>query len=413
MIYGCIGERLGHSFSKEIHEKIADYSYELKEIKREDLKDFILSKDFKGINVTIPYKEEVIPYLDFVDETAKEIHAVNTIVNKDGKLYGYNTDFSGLKELILKSGIEIKGKTVLILGSGGTCKTAYHVLNYLGAAKIVKVSRRASEDTITYEDAKNDYSSLADVIVNTTPVGMYPSSDNCPVDLDEFKNISGVIDVIYNPLTTKLVAKAKEKGIKAENGLYMLVSQAVYASGYFREIEPDSKQTDKIYKSILADKRNIVLTGMPGCGKTTVGKIIAELTGKEFIDTDAVITEKYAHPGELISSKGEKYFRDIESEVINELSGLNNKVIATGGGAILKKENVEFLKRNSLIFFLDRNIDDIKPTGDRPLSQNRELLKKVYDERFDKYTASCHHHIDANTLPENTAGKITEVFYEN
>ncbi len=413
MNYGCIGEKLGHSFSKEIHEKIADYSYELKEIKREDLKDFILSKDFKGINVTIPYKEEVIPFLDFVDEMAEKIHAVNTIVNKNGKLYGYNTDFSGLKELILKSGVEIKGKTVLILGSGGTCKTAYHVLEFLGASKIVKVSRRKTEDTITYEEAERDYSLSADVIVNTTPVGMYPNSDACPIDPDSFKNISGVIDVIYNPLTTKLVAKAKEKGIKAESGLYMLVSQAVYASGHFRGIEPDREQTEKVFKSILSEKRNIVLTGMPGCGKTTVGRILANLTDKKFVDSDDVITKKYAHPSELINSKGEQHFRNIESEVIKELSSKNNMIIATGGGAVLREENIKNLKQNSLIFFIDRSIKDIKPTKDRPLSQNRGLLEKVYNERIDIYKGTCHFHIESKGSAEDTANRIKKVFYEN
>ena len=413
MIYGCIGERLKHSFSKEIHEKISDYSYEIREIERESLKDFILSKDFKGINVTIPYKEKVIPWLDFIDDSAKEIGAVNTVVNKDGKLYGYNTDFAGLKELILKSEIVIKGKTVLVLGSGGTAKTAQSVLNYFEAGKIITVSRKSSENTITYEEAEVLYKDSADVIVNTTPVGMFPDCDSSPINLDKYKNISGVIDVIYNPLETKLVADAKKRGIKGANGLYMLVSQAVYASGYFKGIESDTKVTDKVFNEILREKKNIVLTGMPGCGKTTVGKLLAKITGKDFIDSDEVITEKYGHPSEIINSEGEKCFRAIESKVIKELSSLNGKIIATGGGVVLKEENIESLKRNSVIFFIDRSIEDIKPTKDRPLSQSKELLEKLYRERIGIYKSSCHYAINGNCSPDETAKKIKEHFYEN
>ncbi len=413
MNYGCIGEKLTHSFSKEIHEKIADYSYKLKEIKKEDLKDFILSKDFKGINVTIPYKKEVIQYLDVVDDMALKIGAVNTVVNKGGKLYGYNTDFFGLKELILKSGIEVIGKTTLILGSGGTSKTAFYVLKDLGAKEIIKISRRKSDTSITYEEAEKEYANKADIIVNTTPVGMYPNFESSPVCLEKYKNISGVIDVVYNPLETKLVADARRFGIKAENGLYMLVSQAVYAAGYFKGITPSNEITDKIYNSILKNKQNIVLTGMPGCGKTTVGKILAEITNKEFIDTDDIITKKYDHPSKLINEKGEKYFRDIETEVIKAFSLLNNKVIATGGGAVLKEENIEYLKLNSVIFFVDRNIDDITPTDDRPLSKDRELLKKVYNERIDIYNSTCDFKINANSKANETAEKIKELFYEN
>lgn len=314
MEYGLIGEHLGHSFSKEIHNRIGAYSYEIKELRPDEVESFILSKQFCGINVTIPYKQTVIPYLDEIDEMAKAIGAVNTVVNRAGKLYGYNTDFEGMRRMIKKLALSLENKKVLILGTGGTSKTAYAVVRSMGAASIYKVSRTESESAISYETAKSLHSD-ADIIINTTPCGMYPHDTERPIDLDHFPSLQGVVDAIYHPLRTKLVMQALKKGIKACGGLYMLVAQAVCASEHFFNICED--RTNEIFAGIIAEKENIVLTGMPASGKTTVGKLLAERLHKQLIDTDEVIIQKAGMPiTEIFRKYGEAYFRDLESEVI-------------------------------------------------------------------------------------------------
>ena len=408
MKYGLIGEKLGHSFSKEIHNKLFDYNYELKEIASNDLDAFLKAKDFCAINVTIPYKERVIPYLDFISDKARQIGAVNTIVNKDGKLFGFNTDFLGLKTLILKNGIEIKNKKVLILGSGGTSKTAFVVAKNLNAKEIVKVSRKSAEGFITYEEISNHND--AEIIINTTPVGMYPEIENTPLDITNFKDLEGVIDVVYNPLSTKLVNTAKQMGIKAVGGLYMLVSQAAFAAEKFLDTTVENQKIDQIYNEILKTKQNIVLIGMAGCGKTTVGKNLAEKIGFRFIDTDEEIVKKYGDIVEIFKTKGETAFRKMESEIIKEISALQGVVIATGGGAVLKKDNIDSLKLNGKIYFLDRPLEDIIPTSDRPLSSNKEDLEKRFYERYDIYLNACDKRIEAKGNIENTVNCIRKDF---
>ncbi|MBR2989019.1 MAG: shikimate 5-dehydrogenase [Clostridia bacterium] len=386
--YGCIGKKLTHSFSREIHAHLADYEYELIELNEDEIAPFFEKKEFNAINVTIPYKQTVLPHLDEVSEVAKRIGAVNTIVNRNGKLYGYNTDYYGMKALIERAKIDLKGKSVLILGTGGTSKTAVCVSLDLGAKSIKVVSRNASENYIDYAQAVSKYSN-SEIIINTTPVGMYPNCDAMPIDVDKFPRLEGVIDAIYNPLNTNLVLRAKEKKIKATGGLFMLVKQAVVAVEKFLDKTIDDEITESVYASILAGKENIVLTGMPSCGKTTVGKLL-NIEGYEFIDTDEEIVKRCnCSIKELIESKGEKYFRDIESKVIAEISVQNKKIIATGGGAILREENVTNLKRNGKIFFIDANFSRLIPTGDRPLSCNQEKLKKLYDERIDIYKSTA------------------------
>ena len=382
--YGCIGKKLTHSFSKEIHAKLASYEYELIELAENEIDGFFRKKDFNAINVTIPYKQTVIPYLDSLSDVAERIGAVNTIVNKDGRLYGYNTDYYGMKALILKSGIELKGRKVLILGTGGTSKTARILAEDMGAGEILVVSRNKSENFITYEEAVTEHND-AQVIINTTPSGMYPDCESEPVDISAFTNPEGVIDAVYNPLQTNLVMKAKKKGIKAENGLYMLVMQAVVAVEKFLDTEISKETADKVFADILASKENIVLTGMPGSGKSTVGKLL-DIDGFTFVDTDEEIEKKCGCSiKELINDKGEKYFRDIETEVIKDISSKNCQIISTGGGAVLREENVDFLKRNGRIFFLDSDFSRLSPTDSRPLSDTKEKLTKLYNERIDIY----------------------------
>ncbi|MBQ2390801.1 MAG: shikimate dehydrogenase [Clostridia bacterium] len=382
--YGCIGKILTHSFSKEIHSKLADYEYELIELNEDEIEDFFKSKDFNAINVTIPYKQTVIPYLDSLSDVARRIGAVNTIVNRNGKLYGYNTDYYGMKALIKKIGIDLNGKKVLILGTGGTSKTARILTEDMGASEIITVSRSKTENYITYEEAVNEHSDV-NVIINTTPSGMYPDCEGIPIDISSFNELEGVMDAVYNPLCTNLVLRAKEKGIKAEGGLYMLVMQAFVAVEKFLDTEFPKTVADNVFASVFASKENIILTGMPGSGKSTVGKLL-NIDGFSFVDTDEEIEKRCGCTiKELVGSKGEKYFRDLETQVIKDISSKGCQIISTGGGAILRKENVNSLKRNGKLFFLNANPDRLLPTDSRPLSDTVEKLKKLYDERIDTY----------------------------
>lgn len=412
MEYGCIGEKLTHSFSKEIHALLFDYDYKIKEIPKGELDAFMTQKDFKAINVTIPYKQDVIPYLDEISDIAKAIGAVNTIVNRDGKLYGYNTDFAGMTALIKLNNIEISGKVVLVLGSGGTSKTAVAVAKNLGAKRVLRVSRTAKEDCITYEKAYRDYSD-AEIIINTTPCGMYPNIVGEPVDIDCFKNCEALVDAIYNPLCSNLVIKAKNKGITAAGGLYMLVAQAAVAAELFIDTSISEEKIYDVYKKIISSKRNIVLTGMPSSGKSTIGKRLAKELGMQFIDTDTEIEKAAGKPiSQIFKESGEAVFRDVESSVIAEVSAKQNCVIATGGGAILREQNVTLLKGNGTVYFIDRSLEKLITTDDRPLSSNREDLIKRYNERYDIYCNSADKRIINDSEIKTVIDSIKEDFLE-
>ncbi len=405
--YGCIGKNLTHSFSKEIHSKLADYEYELIELNEDEIEIFFSEKDFNAINVTIPYKQTVIPYLDSMSDVAKRIGAVNTIVNKNGKLYGYNTDYYGMKALIEKIGIELKGKKVLILGTGGTSKTARVLAEDMGAAEIITVSRKKTEKYATYEEALSEHSD-AEIIINTTPSGMFSDCNSVPIDIFAFDKLEGVLDAVYNPLCTNLVMNAKKKGIKAECGLYMLVMQAVVAVQKFLGKEISQEDANSVFSSVLASKENVVLTGMPGSGKSTVGKLL-DIDGFSFVDTDEEIEKRCGCSiKELISREGEKYFRDLETEVINDISSKGCQIISTGGGAVLREENVNHLKRNGKLFFINANPCRLTPTDSRPLSDTADKLKKLYEERIDIYTATADVTVPDMETPEEEAEFILE-----
>lgn len=409
MKFGLIGEKLGHSFSKIVHNELYNEEYELKEIAKCDLDSFMKEKKFKAINVTIPYKQDVIAYLDFVDEKAEKIGAVNTIINKDGKLFGYNTDFLGLVSLIKFANIEIKDKNVLILGSGGTSKTALAAMEELGAKTVFRVSRTKSGDLISYEDVYENHLD-ADVIINTTPCGMYPNTNNSAIDINRFNNLSSVVDAVYNPIYSKLVIDAKNRGIKAIGGLYMLVAQAFFAAEMFIDKKLDSSKIERIYKKLIKQKLNLVLIGMPGCGKSTIGKAVAKENKMEFIDSDKeiVLKENMEIP-KIFEQQGEEYFRKIESEVIKELSVKQGVVIATGGGVILNSLNIDRLKQNGIVVFIDRPLEKLVTSSNRPLSQNRQMLEKRYNERYDIYKSSADIIIDANDTLNNNIKKVLEV----
>ena len=408
MEYGLIGEKLGHSFSKTIHEMIADYKYELKEIKKEDFNSFMESRDFKCINVTIPYKKDVIPYLDFISDEAKKIGAVNTIINKDGKLYGYNTDYYGLKLLIQKQNIDLENKNVLVLGTGGTSLTAKAVLKDLNVKTIYQASRQANDNYISYEDI---YKHDINYIVNTTPIGMYPNNSGKLIDINKFKNLSGLVDVIYNPLCTNLVLDGKELGIKSNGGLYMLIAQAVYAIKLFKNIEISDSVIDDVYHKLLKEKLNIALIGMPSCGKTTISNILSKKLNKELFDTDALIVKRIGMEiKDYMKINGEAKFREIEKSIVEEVSKNNNSIISTGGGVILNKINMTNLKQNGIVIFVDRSLKLLTPTTSRPLTSNFSDLEKKYNERIDLYRGYADAIVENNKSIDEVVNKILEVF---
>ena len=403
--YGCIGKNLTHSFSKEIHARLADYEYELIELSEEQIPSFFEKKDFEAINVTIPYKQTVIPYLDEISDIAKRIGAVNTIVNKNGRLYGYNTDYYGMKALIERVGLSLEEKKILILGTGGTSKTAQVLASDLGASEILTVSRKKADGYIDYAEAAKLHSD-AQIIINTTPSGMYPDTLSKPIDIAPFYRLEGVIDAVYNPLCTNLVLDAKARGIKAEGGLYMLAMQAVYAVEKFIGTSIEKELADSAFSSVYAEKENVVLTGMPGSGKSTVGKMLS-IDNYEFIDTDQEIEKRCGCSiKELIESKGEKYFRDLETEVILDVSAKGSRIISTGGGAILREENVRALKRNGRLFFIDAPLTRLCATSDRPLSNTKEKLTRLYEERISIYRSTADLAVPDMETPEAEAEYI-------
>lgn len=396
MEYGLIGHPLRHSFSPEIHRLCgesfkAPYDYVLNDIEDDDaLKRFLTEKRFKAVNVTIPYKQKVIPFLDWISPQAASIGAVNLIVNDNGTLKGYNTDYYGLKDLLEASSISPSGKNCLILGHGGTSKTAKALLSDSGASKIIFASRHpGGENELSYQEVSSRGTEFQ-LIVNTTPSGMFPHNDQQPIDLGAFPNLEGVADAIFNPLQSNLILQAKKLGIKASGGLRMLVAQAVYAASIFLDKPIEDGVIESIYSHCLNQKSNIVLIGMPTSGKTTLGKRLSAESGRPFYDVDEMIGKKTGlSASDYIKSHGEASFRDVESQVIAELAPLSGVVIATGGGSILREENLRRLRQNGILYFLNRPLSQLKAKSDRPLSADIESLKKRYQERLPLYKAAA------------------------
>lgn len=408
--YGLIGKKLGHSFSKIIHNQIADYKYDLIELTSDGFREFMTKKDFKAVNVTLPYKQEVIPYLDEMSDAAKAIGAVNCVKCINGKLIGHNTDFDGLFALTKHMGLNLSGKKVLILGTGGTSDTAMAVCNFLSVGSIHKVSRSGKDGSLTYEEATTTYND-AQIIINTTPLGMYPDNYSSPIDLKNFKNLEGVIDVVYNPLRTPLVSQALSLGIKAQGGLYMLIAQAVRASEFFVGNHYDDSVIEEVFERLTKEKTNIVLTGMPASGKSTIGKCLAKALNRDFIDTDKLIEAKTGMSiSKIFETYGEEYFRNLETDAVLDAAKNCGAVIATGGGVILKEKNISALKQNGIIFFVDRELSKLIPTKSRPTALNKEAIKKRYDERYHIYRDTCNCVIDNNGTLDDVVNKILEVF---
>ena len=410
MLYGLIGEKLGHSFSKEIHEALAGYDYQLCPLNRDEFTAFMQTADFAAINVTIPYKEAVIPYLDKIDERAAAIGAVNTIVNQKGILVGYNTDFDGVCYLLRRHNISLKDRQVLILGTGGTCKTVTAVARHLGAADVQIVSRSGGEGLLNYRQAE-DWGE-AEVIINTTPRGMYPHNEDEPLlDLRKFPRLQAVADVIYNPLQTRLVLQAKALGITACGGLEMLVAQAKYAAEHFLGRQFDDEEIERIYQKLRQNKLNIALIGMPGSGKTTVGKLLAQALGKPFVDADEALEQQAGRTiPQIFAEDGENYFRRLESETIAQISREGGQIIATGGGVVLRPENIENLRQNSLLIWLDKQPENLSLADNRPLSPGVEANLRLYQQRQPLYQAAADVVIVNEGTAEAAAAEIVHKF---
>lgn len=405
--YGLLGEKLGHSYSKIIHEKIGYYDYQYFEKNEEDLDEFFEKKDFKGINVTIPYKKTVIKYLDYISYKAKKIGAVNTIVNKNGKLYGYNTDYFGFFFNLNKNKIDVKDKKCLILGKGASSKTVEEVLKDMGAKEIVFLSRRFEP---YFKDARN-FSDF-EIIINTTPVGMYPNNNEYieEINLDDFKKIEAVIDLIYNPNMTRILIDGKLKNINYACGIDMLIAQAVKACELFLDKKFDDSMIKRIRDSLMNDQINLALIGMPGSGKTSLGKILAKNLNRKFIDLDLEFEKKYGNIEEFFKNYGEDEFRDKESQILKEFSKKTGLIISCGGGIVEKEENYYRLKENSLIVNVTRDLEKLEVDG-RPLSKKYKI-KDLYNKRKKLYDKFKDFEVENNNL-KTCAKKIEEKFYEN
>lgn len=404
MKYGLIGEKLGHSYSVQIHKLFGNDEYVLKEIAENELADFFQKKDFLGINVTIPYKEKSLKYLDFVDEKAKEIGAVNTVVNRDGTIYGYNTDYYGLKYLLEKNGISVLGKKVAVLGSGGASKTAVVLLKDLGAKSVIIVSRSGRYN---YENQK-EYCDV-EVMINASPVGMYPNNGECLIDVEIFEKLQAFVDLIYNPFVTELAFRCTEKNIKSVNGLGMLVAQAHKASEIFFDKTIEENEIVAVQEKIKKLLLNVVLVGMPGSGKSSLARQLALKLNKEFVDLDEEIEKTYKiSPSKYIIDYGEEKFRQTESEVLSNVCKKSGLIIATGGGAILKKENRKAIKSNGRCVYVKRSLEKL-PTDGRPLSKNGDVLKEMFSKREPLYLEVADYIIDNDASIEETLNEIIKV----
>ena len=393
MEYGLIGSKLGHSYSKTIHEMLCGYHYDLCPLPtEEDARAFLKRRAFKAINVTIPYKKLVMEYCSYIDPRAKAIGAVNTVVNKNGLLYGYNTDYMGFAHLCEAHGVDFTGKTVLILGTGGTHNTTSAVARDKGVAKILTVSRHPDPEKgeLSYQEA---VSSGAQIVINTTPAGMYPNVGVCNLDVAAMPGLEAVLDVVYNPDKTELVLRAEEAGVPvAVGGLEMLVAQAVYAAEYFlsRKFPDAPAEINQITNTLRRDTLNIALIGMPSSGKTTIGRALAKELGKTFIDLDEEIVKANGKSiPDIFAEEGEDGFRKKETEQVERFSKEGHQLLSCGGGVIKRPENLRALRQNGVILFLDRPLESLVVGGGRPLSSSTDALRAMEAERRPLYLAAA------------------------
>lgn len=397
---GLLGEKLGHSYSPQIHSRLGDYEYKLYEKAPGELTEFLKSGAFDGLNVTIPYKKDVIPYCGELSPAAKRIGSVNTLVRRpDGTLYGDNTDYTGFCFMVKESGVEVAGKKCLVLGSGGASLTVRTALEDLGARPVV-ISRKG-EDNYENLDRHPDTA----LIVNATPVGMYPNVGKAALDVKRFPKLEAVLDVVYNPARTQILLDAEALGLPTVNGLAMLVAQAKRAAELFTGAPiPDAKNRE-IWRDMRRQMENLILVGMPGCGKSTVGRALAEALGRKFVDADEKLTEDAGRPiPEIFAQDGEGGFRALETETLKKLGKESGLVIATGGGCVTRDENYPLLHQNGTIFCLKRDLTKLPKDG-RPLSQRTDL-REMYEARKEKYLRFADHVIDNDGAPDSAVAQI-------
>ena len=407
-IYGLLGRKLGHSWSVPIHQALGCSGYRLIELEPDQLGDFLRREDIGGLNVTIPYKREVMRFCDVLDPAAAAIGSVNTLVRREGKLYGYNTDIDGFLYMLRRANITLAEKHVVILGSGGASLTAQAAAKREGAREIAVISRTGADN---YENLPEHHAG-AEVLINTTPVGMWPNLADSPVDLTRLPRLEAVADVIYNPGRTDLLLQAESLGLARSGGLPMLVAQAVRAEELFFDRAVPAEATGRITARLRHDRTNLVLVGMPGCGKTTVGRELARLSGRPLVDLDGEIVKRAGKPiPEIFAREGEGVFRDLESQVLSEACAKSGQVIATGGGAVLRAENRAALRRTGRVYFLRRDLNAL-PTAGRPLSQ-RGSLEEMYRAREPLYRGAADREVDNRVSPEDTAQQIWRDFCEN
>jgi shikimate dehydrogenase len=409
--YGLIGEKLGHSFSKTIHQKLGLYDYTLFELNEKQFEFFMNERKFEGINITIPYKEKVLQYCDVLDESVQAIQAANTIVKDGDQLVAYNTDYEGLKFSLAYEGIDLKDKIVLILGTGGTSKTIQFLCKNLNAKEVLVVSRTPSQNTLSYPEAyqRNDI----DIIINATPVGMYPNLTEVPINLEYFTHCRALVDVIYNPLKSQLLLDAETRHMKTSNGLLMLIAQAVFAAEKFSRQSIDPTIIHSLYQNLLKENTNIVLIGMPSSGKSSLGKRLGQSMHRKWLDVDQLIEEStHQKITDIFSFEGEAVFRNLEKETIQSISKERGIIISTGGGSILDPENIIALKQNGVIFYLERDLDHLMIEDHRPLAKNKEALKDLYYKRQPLYLNSADVVIKNNENIEQALVLIQEKFNE-
>ena len=401
---GLLGEKLGHSYSPQIHSMLADYEYKLFEKSPEELEDFLKSGEFDGLNVTIPYKKSVMPYCAELSPTAAQIGSVNTIVRRsDGSLYGDNTDAFGFENLIVHNGIEVKGKKALVLGTGGASVTAQAVLKNLGASEVVVISRKGEDN---YENIAKHAD--AEIIANTTPVGMYPNNGKAAVDLTQFPKLSGVLDVVYNPARTALLLQAEKLCIPCAGGLYMLVSQAKRSCELFTGKSIPDSEIDRIERVLSHQMQNIVIIGMPGSGKTAVSTMLAERLGRKILDTDTIVSEKAGMTiPEIFAAQGEAGFRKLETEATAEVGKLSGNIISTGGGVVTVADNYELLHQNGVIVWIERDTNKLARDG-RPISLSSDL-NELYAARLPLYERFADIKADNNGDINETVNAIMEM----
>ena len=368
-------------------------------------------KAFKAINVTIPYKIKAMAYLDHVDEKAKQIGAVNTILKQDGELYGTNTDFDGFRYMLRKHHITVSGKKVLVLGDGGAAQAIKAVLCEEGCAQIICVRRSFSDTTLSYEEAKSKHGDCT-IIVNTTPCGMYPDNEQRPCDLDDFPRCEAYVDIIYNPLLTRACMQAKERGISYVGGLEMLIAQAKYAVEFFSGKILAEACINEIYRDMMQKKHNIVLIGMPSCGKSTIGRLAAKQLDRPFMDLDEEIVKRSGRSiKDIITGDGEAAFRKVESEVCKDVAKQQGWLIATGGGIIKHKENMEALSQNGVIVYIRRNLDQLLVDEERPLSSDKNAIIALYRERKELYEGYGDIYIDNDEDIATTTQRLIEAWH--